>query len=161
MRWVHRSCYQFCFSQYEASIFCKYLATIFTITWFIFISYKICRESDRRAEDQWDSAEQSISTKLRSDKKRRQVEEEMNPSRRCLHKFFVFISLITGLAALAMAVGQIVGMIFQSDGPVQYVLRVYIMLPCWLNWNGQNLHVNPKFSVYGSHEEFFMHSLVY
>lgn len=90
------------------------------------------READRNAEVEWESAEQTISTNLRNNQKRSQLQEEMNPSRRLLHKIFVFISIVSGFSAFAMAVGQIIGLVFQSEGPIQYVLRVYIMLLCFL-----------------------------
>lgn len=35
-------------------------------------------------------------------------------------------------AAAAMAVGQIIGLAFQTGRPVEYVLRVYVLLQCFL-----------------------------
>lgn len=90
------------------------------------------REMDRQAERDWQNAEQVITTNLRNEERKRKLHEDMNPSRRPLHRICVLISLLTGLAAFAMGVGQVVGLIFQSDGPIQYVLRVYIMLLCIL-----------------------------
>ena len=48
-----------------------------------------------------------------------------------MDKFFLLISFITSCAALAMLIGQIVGLVFQSNnGPVEYVLRFYTIVLC-------------------------------
>lgn len=49
-----------------------------------------------------------------------------------MHKFFNFISLVVILAAINMAVGQFVGMKFETVGPIQYVLRIYVIVLCLL-----------------------------
>lgn len=56
----------------------------------------------------------------------------MNPTRRPLHKIFILFSIITCFAAFAMAIGQIVGIVFQQVGPVQYILRLYVIALCLL-----------------------------
>jgi hypothetical protein len=61
-----------------------------------------------------------------------QFEEETNPSRHMLHKFFILISIVAALSACNMAVGQFIGIIFQQVGPVQYVLRIYVIALCVL-----------------------------
>ena len=40
--------------------------------------------------------------------------------------------MVSGIAALNMFIGQVVGIFFQEDGPIQYVLRFYVMLLCAL-----------------------------
>jgi hypothetical protein len=58
--------------------------------------------------------------------------EELHPSRRLLHKFFILVSIITGVAAFNMAIGQVIGIAFEAVGPIQYVLRFYVVLLCLL-----------------------------
>jgi hypothetical protein len=59
--------------------------------------------------------------------------EELNhPSRTPLHKLFILISFLTAATSLCMAVGQLLGIVYQSDGPIEYVLNGYIILFCCL-----------------------------
>lgn len=54
------------------------------------------------------------------------------PTRRLLHKFFILVSVVTALVALWMAAGQILGIVVYENGPVEYVLRGYVILLCLL-----------------------------
>lgn len=54
----------------------------------------------------------------------------MHPTRRSLHRFSHLLKIVTCTAALAMATGQIVGILFRNVGPIQYVLRVYMIGLC-------------------------------
>jgi len=54
------------------------------------------------------------------------------PARRLLHKCFILFSVLTALAAFWMAVGQVLGILVQQNGPVQYALRAYVILFCFL-----------------------------
>lgn len=59
--------------------------------------------------------------------------EELHPSRRLTQKLLIGYRLVTGVAALNMAAGQVLGIVFQpSTGPVQYVLRFYVVMLCVL-----------------------------
>ena len=61
-----------------------------------------------------------------------QLHDELHPKRRCLHHIFITISIIAGLSAFNMALGQFIGIAFGTVGPVQYVLRIYVILLCSL-----------------------------
>jgi hypothetical protein len=58
--------------------------------------------------------------------------EELNPTKRPAHRLVLLFRGITVLAALNMAVGQVLGIVFETAGPVQYVLRFYVVLLCLL-----------------------------
>jgi hypothetical protein len=58
--------------------------------------------------------------------------EELQPHRRKIHKLFFFISVVAMIAALSMATGQIVGLVFKKLGPIQWVLRGYVIALCLL-----------------------------
>jgi hypothetical protein len=66
----------------------------------------------------------------------RQVEaarrEELRPTKRPAHRLVLLFRGITALSALNMAVGQVLGIVYQGAGPVQYVLRFYVVLLCLL-----------------------------
>ena len=98
---------------------------------FMYFSIELIRESDRQAEANWAVAENVITSNQVKEKKRQELNEAIHPSRKPLHKFFLLISFITSCAALAMLIGQIVGLVFQSNnGPVEYVLRFYTIVLC-------------------------------
>ena len=63
---------------------------------------------------------------------RQQLHDELHPKRRFLHHVFIVVSIIAGLSAFNMALGQFIGIAFGAVGPVQYVLRVYVILLCAL-----------------------------
>lgn len=56
----------------------------------------------------------------------------MHPTRRPIHKLFILISAVTGLSALCMLIGQFLGLQIQESGPVQYVVRLYVIALCIL-----------------------------
>jgi hypothetical protein len=58
--------------------------------------------------------------------------EELHPTKRPAHRLVLLFRGITVLAALNMAVGQVLGIVFETAGPVQYVLRFYVVLLCLL-----------------------------
>lgn len=76
--------------------------------------------------------EEQVKTEQRDELLQAQLDEEVNPSRSLLHKFFILISIIAAVSALNMAFGQFLGIVFQNVGPVQYVLRVYVIALCVL-----------------------------
>jgi hypothetical protein len=90
------------------------------------------REEDHQAEKKWSKAEEDIKSKEIQDERRSELEEEMHPSRRPIHKFFVLISAVTAIAAFCMLIGQFVGLQIQKSGPVQYVIRLYVIALCVL-----------------------------
>lgn len=53
--------------------------------------------------------------------------EEMNPRRHAVHRFFNTVSAFTMFAAFNMGLGQIIGLAYESDGPIQYILRIYVI----------------------------------
>jgi hypothetical protein len=88
--------------------------------------------SDKQIIDTWSKKEEEVAMNLRNQELRAQYEEEVHPTRKPLHKFFVLISIVAGIAAFSMCLGQFLGIIFQQVGPVQYVLRVYVIILCIL-----------------------------
>jgi hypothetical protein len=42
------------------------------------------------------------------------------------------MSAIAVIASFLMALGQLIGMLYQKEGPIQYVLRIYVILLCFL-----------------------------
>lgn len=88
--------------------------------------------TDRLAEQSWIMREEETVAQ----RKARQLEmarrEELNPTKRPAHRLVLLFRAITMLAALNMAVGQVLGIVFQTSGPVQYVLRFYVVLLCLL-----------------------------
>ena len=80
----------------------------------------------------WSQQEEAISREQREISRRAEYEEEINPSRSAFHKFIVLVKMVAGIAALNMFIGQVIGIFFQEDGPIQYVLRFYVMLLCGL-----------------------------
>jgi hypothetical protein len=58
--------------------------------------------------------------------------EELRPTKRPAHRLVLLFRGVTALSALNMAVGQVLGIVYQGAGPVQYVLRFYVVLLCLL-----------------------------
>lgn len=89
--------------------------------------------NDTEITEEWDRQERSNQEAERQEQQREQWEEETHPSRYFFHRCVVLVSVLTGLAACNMLVGQIVSLFFDHLlGPVQYVLRLYVMLLCVL-----------------------------
>lgn len=61
-----------------------------------------------------------------------QLYNELHPRRKPLHVFFILVSIVAALSALNMGIGQFLGIAFAQIGPVQYVLRIYVILLCVL-----------------------------
>ena len=76
--------------------------------------------------------EQKTAEQIRRDKDRAAHEELVHPSRRLVHKLFLFISFLTAVVALCLVVGQILAIIYESDGPIQYTLNGFLILCCFL-----------------------------
>jgi cation transport ATPase len=118
---------------------------------------KVEKTEDELAEEEWEKAAKESEQAAVSEKKRKEAEkkhaekeetkettgeadadvdadahEELHPHRRKIHKLFFFISVVAMIAALSMATGQIVGLVFKKLGPVQWVLRGYVVALCFL-----------------------------
>lgn len=90
-------------------------------------------EEDRKAEAEWERAATEKSAKTDEEAQQADVdEEEMNPKRRKIHKLFFFISVLAMFAALSMAVGQVIGLVFKNVGPIQWILRAYTIGLCFV-----------------------------
>lgn len=87
---------------------------------------------DARAEKEWSQREEEISRQNEEEQRRELLNAELYPKRRCLHKIFVFVSIVAGLTSFNMGLGQFVGMVYFKVDPIQYVLRVYIIALCAL-----------------------------
>jgi hypothetical protein len=80
-------------------------------------------------------------------------QEELNPKRTISHKCFRMVKLVALVCALAMGIGQIVGIAFPGEGldPIQWVLHMYmlgfcvVMILTELEW-GQFLIGSPTLS---------------
>jgi len=57
---------------------------------------------------------------------------DYKPARNLCHKLFILISVLTGLCALWMAIGQVLGFVVYENTPVEYTLRAYIIVFCIL-----------------------------
>jgi hypothetical protein len=59
-------------------------------------------------------------------------QEELNPKRTCSHKCFRMVKVVALVSALAMGIGQIVGIAFPGEGldPIQYILHIYMLAFC-------------------------------
>jgi hypothetical protein len=68
----------------------------------------------------------------RAEEKQQQLHEELNPRRTCMHQFFRLLKALVIFCALNMGIGQLLGVAFEVDNPVQYVLRVYVIFLCIL-----------------------------
>ena len=88
------------------------------------------REEDRQVEDAWSKVEDEISARRQREAIEAEQQERMHPTRRPMHRFFRFVSLLAILAAVAMAIGQVVGIFFFDVGPIQYVMRIYVVALC-------------------------------
>lgn len=88
--------------------------------------------ADPSTTDSWDRHEQQVQQQNRRDQAMAALEEERNPSRRCMHRFFRMISFLTAVCAFLMAMGQIVGMTFEEIDIISYVMRAYVIVLCLL-----------------------------
>jgi hypothetical protein len=88
------------------------------------------RHADELAMQNWSEQEKAIAKQKKEEKLRSELDEELHPSRKCLHQIFIFISIITTLSALLMGIGQFIGIYFQQEGLVQYVIRIYVIALC-------------------------------
>lgn len=73
-----------------------------------------------------------MAEKMTQDHIRARLQEEQYPTRHPVHKCFLLISCLTVLAALSMGLGQVLGISFQMVGPIQYVMRLYVIALCLL-----------------------------
>jgi hypothetical protein len=80
--------------------------------------------------DQNKKKEAKTKEQIRQDQARASHEELMHPSRKLLHKLFALIAFLTAVAALCLAVGEILAIIFESHGPIEYTLNAYLLLCC-------------------------------
>lgn len=92
----------------------------------------VCSVTDKNVLDQWSSQEQENEERERRDELRAQYETEANPKRRIFHKFIVFLSAVAVCSSLFMGLGQLIGTMYQEQGPIQYVLRLYVVMFCLL-----------------------------
>jgi hypothetical protein len=88
--------------------------------------------ADEQALKQWSSIEKEASQRQRNESLQAQYEEDTNPSRRSFHKFIALMSFVAMCAALNMVMGQFVGYFFHEEGPIQYILRLYVIALCFL-----------------------------
>jgi len=79
---------------------------------------------DESAMDDWSKQEVAI----RTEDKQQQLHDELNPKRHCVHQFFRLIKALTIFCATNMGVGQLIGIAYEVVDPIQYVLRIYVIL---------------------------------
>ena len=78
----------------------------------------------------WKQHEQRTTQEAETNALRAQLEEELHPKRRFLHRVFIFLNICTIVAALLMGIGQILGIYLRRSGPIQYVLSIYVIILC-------------------------------
>jgi len=83
--------------------------------------------STMSAENDWEKHEQSLSEGEIRTTRSELLQAEMYPKRHYFHKMFIFINFITIMIAILYGIGQFIGIAFEQVGPVQYVLRVYVI----------------------------------
>ena len=88
------------------------------------------RHADDVAMKNWSEQEKVNAKQEEEEKLRSDLDEELHPSRKCLHQIFIFISKITTLSAGLMLMGQFIGIYFRQEGPIQYVIRIYVIALC-------------------------------
>lgn len=89
-------------------------------------------QEDKEIMSKWSNKEAANEKDQERQELQQQLYNELHPRRKALHVFFIFVSIVTGLSALNMAIGQFLGIAFAQIGPVQYVLRIYVILLCVL-----------------------------
>jgi len=58
-------------------------------------------------------------------------QEELNPKRTCSHRCFRMVKFVALACAIAMGIGQVVGIAFPMPiDPIQYVLHIYMLAFC-------------------------------
>jgi hypothetical protein len=77
---------------------------------------------------EWAKTEQEIK---RSEIKK-QLDDELHPRRHGLHKCFICISFVTCVSAVLMCLGQVIGMFVDKQDPIQWVMRLYVIVLCCL-----------------------------
>ncbi len=60
------------------------------------------------------------------------LQEELYPQRNWFHKFTRFIGCIVSLSTLLMGSAQFVGIAYQAETAIQYVVHIYVLLLCFL-----------------------------
>lgn len=88
----------------------------------------VCREDDQHAESSWTRQEEENAQETLRERLIEEDDEDLHPSRTWIHRGLVAVSVLTGVAAVGMVAGQALGFLFQVGGPIQYVLRFYVVL---------------------------------
>jgi hypothetical protein len=88
--------------------------------------------NDTQAIEAWSKQADQNAAAQRQSALQTQLQEETHPRRKFFHTLVVLVSCVTILSAVNMGVGQLVGMVFEEVGPVQYVMRVYVIALCLL-----------------------------
>jgi cytochrome c biogenesis protein CcdA len=84
--------------------------------------------SDEEAVDDWTRKEEENKEHAIQE----QLDEELHPQRHIIHKFFILISVVTMLSSVMMGMGQLVGIFYEQQDAIQLVLRMYVILLCWI-----------------------------
>jgi hypothetical protein len=77
---------------------------------------------------EWAKTEQD----MKRNEIKKQLDDELHPRRHGLHKCFICISFVTCLSAVLMGLGQVIGMFVDKQGPIQWVMRFYVIVLCCL-----------------------------
>ncbi|GKY93977.1 hypothetical protein MPSEU_000364600 [Mayamaea pseudoterrestris] len=76
------------------------------------------------------TANKKTAEQIRKDQTKAAHNELVHPHRKLLHKIFIVISVLTATAALCLAIGEILAMVYESQGAIEYVLNAYLILAC-------------------------------
>ena len=87
---------------------------------------------EKEVMNSWSSKQASNEEEEKRTELQEQLYNELHPRRKPLHVFFILISILTALSALNMGIGQFLGIAFAQVGPIQYVMRIYVILLCVL-----------------------------
>mmetsp|Transcript_39651 Transcript_39651/g.48279 ORF Transcript_39651/g.48279 Transcript_39651/m.48279 type:complete len:262 (+) Transcript_39651:160-945(+) len=86
---------------------------------------KVTNDDDEPVLNEWSKKEQE-------NRQVQQLQDELYPKRTFVHNWFIMVSILAGVSAFLMGVGQFIGLFYQESGPVQSVVRVYMMAMCGL-----------------------------
>ena len=89
-------------------------------------------EEENEIMNKWSNKEKMNEKDEQREALQEQLHNELHPRRKALHVFFILVSIFAALSALNMCIGQLIGLTFGTLGPIQYVLRVYVILLCVL-----------------------------
>lgn len=90
--------------------------------------YHTADSQDEEVMNDWTQQE----TAIRTEEKQQQLHDELNPKRHLVHQFFRCVKGLVVFCAVNMGVGQLIGIAYEVVDPIQYVMRIYVILLTFL-----------------------------